>query len=33
MYLANGAYLIDRLDQQNDGRNFILFDVYFGKLF
>ena len=26
--------LIDKkLDQQNNGRNVILFDVYFGKLF
>ena len=32
-FLARISLIDEKLDQQNSGRNIILFDVYFGKLF
>ena len=33
LQMARISWIDEKLDQQNDGRNIILFKVYFGKLF
>ena len=32
-YLQSFSLIYEKLDSQNNGRNIISFDVYFGKLF
>ena len=33
LQMAQISLIVEKLDYQNNGRNIILFDVFFGKLF